>query len=78
MKKDLRDYLSKLNSDNIEIYVESLLSSIKNNYVDNNQCTIMFYLYNWIYPTQKETTMICTKCRARVYKRLQEWQDSRK
>lgn len=64
------DFMKDLTDENILDKVNQLLEGIKNNYVDNNQCQIMFLLHNRLFPNNKEHTQSCPPCRERVYNRL--------
>jgi len=64
------NFMKDLTDENIMDKVNELLDGIKNNYVDNNQCEIMFMLHNRLFPLNQEHTKTCPPCRERVYKRL--------
>lgn len=69
-------FLKDLTNDNLKEKVGELLDSIKGNYVDNNQCQLMFILHNRIYPDNKEYTQSCPPCRERVWKRLKDYKNN--
>jgi len=73
MNPFVREFLKDLSQDNLNEKVLILLSTIKNNYVDSNQTTIMFALHNMIFINNQEHGISCASCRGRVFNRLTTW-----